>query len=193
MAYHPKAQERYRKKSLQRNKRFAHRVSLRFGCQKCGYKKCGQALHFHHRDPGTKKFAVSMNNGYTISKVKEEMRKCDILCGNCHAEEHHQSLELLKPRKGESNKRWRYSYIKRKQFINRVVLRYGCQQCGYKECPAALHFHHIDPNTKEFSIRSKTTSPVWQLKKEMRKCTILCVNCHSEINCTSEVCKHESL
>jgi hypothetical protein len=28
----------------------------------------------------------------------------------------------------------------------------SCQICGYKKCLAAMHFHHIDPLTKNFEI-----------------------------------------
>jgi len=58
-------------------------------CQKCGYDKYQGALIFHHRE-NNKSFDVS-GHGNTRSwkRVKEELKKCDILCLNCHAEEHH--------------------------------------------------------------------------------------------------------
>jgi hypothetical protein len=54
-----------------------------------------------------------------------------------------------------------------------------CSRCGYDKCHGALHFHHIDPNQKEFSI-SRNTSLSWEvIKLEVRKCVLLCANCHS--------------
>lgn len=168
-----------------KKKRFIHRVLLRFGCQECGYKGCAQVLGFHHRDPNTKKFSISDCSGKSIGLLKEEMRKCDILCHNCHRDIHWNGY-LEK----DINKRWRYTYIRKKKFIDRVVLKFGCSECGYKKCPAALDFHHVSREDKEFSVREKTTAPFKVLKAEMRKCIILCANCHMGLDCNSEVCKH---
>ena len=60
-------------------------------CEKCGYNKSENALHFHHIDPTMKLFQIS--NGYNLygcnmKKFKEEADKCVLLCANCHAEEH---------------------------------------------------------------------------------------------------------
>lgn len=57
-------------------------------CVKCGYNKCNGALHFHHINPLEKSFDISANycrNGETFRK---ELNKCQLLCANCHAEEH---------------------------------------------------------------------------------------------------------
>jgi transposase-like protein len=56
-------------------------------CALCGYDRCVAALHFHHRDPATKDFALSAA-GVTrsIAVARAEARKCVVLCANCHAE-----------------------------------------------------------------------------------------------------------
>lgn len=56
-------------------------------CELCGYDKCNSALHFHHFDPTTKSFGLSQK-GLTRSrkKVETEIKKCVLLCANCHAE-----------------------------------------------------------------------------------------------------------
>ena len=44
---------------------------------------------FHHRDPATKKFGISMAGSIQAwETIKEELDKCDLLCSNCHAELH---------------------------------------------------------------------------------------------------------
>ena len=57
-------------------------------CEICGYNKYIGALDFHHTD-GEKDFGIAAK-GYTRSweKVKEELKKCILLCSNCHREEH---------------------------------------------------------------------------------------------------------
>lgn len=56
-------------------------------CIRCGYSKCIQALQFHHR--GGKTFGIA-DKGHTrsLERTREEAAKCDLLCANCHAEEH---------------------------------------------------------------------------------------------------------
>ena len=58
-------------------------------CMMCGYNRCKDALSFHHKDPKTKLFNVSSWKNLNWLKIKEELDKCDLLCLNCHAEEHY--------------------------------------------------------------------------------------------------------
>jgi transposase len=57
----------------------------------------------------------------------------------------------------------------------------GCAICGYDRCVAALHFHHVDPSTKRFNVRSGNTQSLERLRDEARKCVLLCSNCHAEV------------
>lgn len=55
------------------------------GCELCGYNTHGVALDFDHIDPKEKKFNASsrfMNK--SLKSVFAEIRKCRILCANCH-------------------------------------------------------------------------------------------------------------
>jgi hypothetical protein len=55
-------------------------------CVLCGYAAYAGALHFHHRNPSEKSFALS-REGVTrsLAKAREEARKCALVCANCHA------------------------------------------------------------------------------------------------------------
>jgi hypothetical protein len=57
------------------------------GCRLCGYSRSLAALHFHHLDPGEKLFGLG-REGVTrsLTVMREEARKCILLCANCHAE-----------------------------------------------------------------------------------------------------------
>lgn len=59
-----------------------------------------------------------------------------------------------------------------------------CELCGYKKNIAALDFHHINSNEKEFNIDARVlaNSNYEKLKKEVDKCMLLCANCHREIH-----------
>lgn len=58
----------------------------RIGCKHCGYNEHGAALHFHHRNPRFKRIHVNVFN-YRQPRGKREMKKCDLLCANCHSVE----------------------------------------------------------------------------------------------------------
>ena len=58
-------------------------------CIVCGYDKDVPSVYdFHHRDPETKKFAISKGYHNSIEKLKKEADKCDLLCCRCHQELH---------------------------------------------------------------------------------------------------------
>jgi hypothetical protein len=86
------------------------------------------------------------------------------------------------------NRQKEFKKKRKKQWIeyleSMIVLE--CQECGYNKCFAALDFHHVDNNKKENSIskiiclNSFTDKNKKILIEEIRKCVILCSNCHRE-------------
>jgi transcription elongation factor Elf1 len=62
---------------------------LKHGCAICGYKKFAGALDFHHKDPKKKHMriiAVDFRHRHKRPLVTKELRKCIIVCSNCHRE-----------------------------------------------------------------------------------------------------------
>jgi hypothetical protein len=57
-------------------------------CVRCGYDRCIKAMTFHHRDPAEKEFSVSQMLDRAWEVLRPELDKCDLLCFNCHMEEH---------------------------------------------------------------------------------------------------------
>lgn len=55
-------------------------------CAVCGYDRSVVNLHFHHVDPTTKSFALSVSTGKGIGPLRAEARKCVLVCANCHGE-----------------------------------------------------------------------------------------------------------
>ena len=58
-------------------------------CTKCGFNHIA-ALDFHHEDPATKLGNVHrfVSNGQ-FAKAYEEIKKCIVLCANCHRIHHY--------------------------------------------------------------------------------------------------------
>jgi transposase-like protein len=56
-------------------------------CLLCGHDRNVAALQFHHLDPGQKRFGLgSRGLAQSLDRLREEARKCVVLCANCHAE-----------------------------------------------------------------------------------------------------------
>ncbi len=60
------------------------------GCQQCS-ETDPACLDFHHLDGDEKEMTIShmITYGYSKNRVKEEIRKCILLCANCHRKEHY--------------------------------------------------------------------------------------------------------
>ena len=86
---------KFMKNKYQEKRQEVQQLKSEHCCAKCGYNKCPEALEFHHVDPAQKETTVArlLANGYGLKKALEEIKKCIILCANCHREFHY--LEKL--------------------------------------------------------------------------------------------------
>jgi hypothetical protein len=77
----------YKKNLYDKVCNYLNEYKLNKGCQKCGYKDSPYALEFHHRDRKHKFKNVSnirKSSWKQLDNIVEEVKKCDILCSNCH-------------------------------------------------------------------------------------------------------------
>ena len=69
-------------------------------CNICGYNKAISALEFHHINPEEKEYGLAQKG--TCHKLEndiQELKKCILVCANCHREIHegfYNNEELLK-------------------------------------------------------------------------------------------------
>lgn len=55
-------------------------------------------LDFHHVDPKQKDFVISeVVRDMSVAKLKTELRKCVVVCRNCHAKVHAGHIRLAQP------------------------------------------------------------------------------------------------
>lgn len=78
-----------------------------------------------------------------------------------------------------------YEHVKasRTRLKERIVYVMGskCQQCGYDKCISALELHHVNPQEKEFTVSANANRSWSTIVPEIAKCTLVCANCHREI------------
>lgn len=96
-----KCKEKYEKqtsfRSLKRNKMKLELIKLKGGeCESCGYNKNYAALCFHHIDPREKVTGLNVGtfSERNRAKIFNEVKKCQLLCSNCHAEVHNEDSIL---------------------------------------------------------------------------------------------------
>lgn len=145
-------------------------------CLYCGYNKCKRALTYHHINPKTKSFALDATgiSSHSWEKVLEEREKCLLLCQNCHAILHENERKLK-----VSNTKQRAAESK-----SRLIDEFDskCGKCGFTyDGLQAFTFHHIDKTTKSFQISGNLLKPFEELLNEVKKCELLCFNCHMEV------------
>lgn len=100
-------------------------------CCLCGFDKYPEALEFHHINPDEKEFAINGSNAVTraLDKQLAELRKCILVCANCHRGIHSGYLTIPNDP---------YSFFN-EEIANELIqenhdIRYGkkkfCQRCG---------------------------------------------------------------
>ena len=60
-------------------------------CERCNYDRNFSALEFHHKDPAQKDFNIT-HKCSSFEKIRPELDKCELLCANCHREEHNPDM-----------------------------------------------------------------------------------------------------
>jgi hypothetical protein len=73
-------------------------VELKGGkCELCGYNRNFAALQFHHIDPKEKSIPLDARSMGNISeeRLRDEIKKCQLLCANCHIEHHNPNFNRL--------------------------------------------------------------------------------------------------
>lgn len=82
-------------------------------------------------------------------------------------------------RKQKYHTEWKPRLRRRNYWINKYKVSNGCLHCGYNLSPYALDFDHIDPIIKKFNVSQRLCNGTLRsLFREIRKCQILCANCH---------------
>ena len=58
-------------------------------CTDCSVAYPPYVMQFDHKDPAEKEFKLSSGSIKSFERTLEEAKKCDLVCGNCHAERTH--------------------------------------------------------------------------------------------------------
>jgi hypothetical protein len=97
-------------------------------CCICGYNKCITALEFHHINPEEKDFTLGINANIGTEKAINEIKKCVLVCSNCHREIHADLINITKQDSTFSTEKAEEILKKIEQLKTHQILY--CKKCG---------------------------------------------------------------
>ena len=80
----------FMKEVYENKKKTVSEIKKNLKCAKCGEER-EYCLDFHHIDPNEKENTIARmtSNNYRLDAVLNEIKKCIVLCSNCHREFHY--------------------------------------------------------------------------------------------------------
>jgi len=158
-------------------------------CKTNAHKK-GNAIR--RRKPTTKTrvkyFQFCSICGKKYERTSNNSRYCSTKCKNKANDDYKRIRKIwdkkyrIKTRENAIRNGRRY----RKQgrnFLNKLKVKSSCELCG-EQHPACLVFHHKNPQEKLYNTNSMLQQrySIKKIKKEIKKCSILCANCHRKLH-----------
>lgn len=125
-------------------------------CRKCSQEK--PLSCFHKRGNGYQSACKDCKAKYSVKRYKEDPTY-----------------------KAKRKVRAKYDKKRNREFLSRYKKFCKCRICGESE-PVALDFHHLDPKEKDFAPSNLKTYSRGTIKREVRKCVVLCSNCHRKVH-----------
>lgn len=154
------------KELLNVKKQWRRQYLMSHPCVQCGHYDW-RVLEFHHHQKNKYKTVAYLIRSAKIGTVIKEAKKCRVLCRNCHMKFHY-----------SNRKSTRSGVLRNRNYDLRYKRLHPCS-CGENN-PAALVYHHRDPKTKinEVSQMMNKGRLLDAIKLEIKKCDVVCHNCH---------------
>lgn len=129
-------------------------------------KHCGEIINEAHgnRKYCTKTCENKARYARTGQRITKERRK-ELYRQRCKQPGYRKKLRL------QENTR----HKKVRDFLREYKTIVGCLNCGYSSSHAALEFHHVS-GEKEINVCNAKS--ITRAKREIKKCVVLCANCH---------------
>ena len=107
---------------------------------------------------------------------KSSKRRSQSWCKDCrriYDKERHKRYKVKRLKLNED------AIVSQREFIWNYLLNNPCSSCGETD-PLVLDFDHLDSKSKSFNVSSagQTRYSLNTLEVEIKKCQVLCSNCH---------------
>jgi len=137
-------------------------------CADCARRFPYYVMDFDHRDPEQKVAGISalVRSLVPWVQVKAEIAKCDLVCACCHRLRTYRGQHAYKTRR----------YNHHRAVLDEMKSTSCCLDCGGSFAPCQMDFDHL--RAKVANIACLVEGPAAQLQFELRKCHLVCANCH---------------
>ena len=119
---------------------------------------------------------------YSIKREKGRKDQYQSKCRECNKVYQREHYKKNKKYYAVKSKQWKKEYRQNTFSYLMEAAKDGCTTCGEKDF-RCLQFNHIDRSTKTDNIANmvRNLKPLEAIKEEMKKCEILCANCHAKV------------
>lgn len=139
-------------------------------CKDCGRSFPPCVMDFDHRNPALKTDEVSrmVKRMVAWDLVLAEVAKCDLVCACCHRLRTYHGSNCYKTRRFEHHK----------LVLDELKSTTPCLDCGGSFQPCQMDFDHTGESDKVANIARLAGGSTKLLVEELRKCHLVCANCH---------------
>ena len=144
---------------------------------------CGEAdpvvLEFDHLEEKTASISVLMSQTATSKAVEAEIRRCEVVCTNCHRRRTATRAGWRRASAPGSVARPYPSWTVERNLahVYEILRRSACADCGERD-PLVLEFDHIGLKREAVTRLAWYGCSVATIDTEIAKCDIRCANCH---------------
>lgn len=130
------------------------------------------------------KTCTKCNTERSVLDFNKNKRKKDGLqgyCRDCTKEINKDTYARLPQRREKIRERNTEHRLHTQRLVTRYKRMCKCAICKESE-PIALDLHHVDPTEKDAEVGKLLTGSMRRLRNEIRKCVVLCANCHRKVH-----------
>lgn len=98
-------------------------------CCICGFDLFQEALEFHHVNPEEKEFSVASSNMKNLEAQLQELKKCVLVCANCHRGIHSSYYTIPEDWESLYNEEWADTLRQKLEQTQHGKL-FHCKKCG---------------------------------------------------------------
>ena len=165
------------------------------GCSICGYNKNGAALEWHHLDPDAKEDEPSnlskLGTWSGWQQYQEEIKKCILVCANCHREIHNPKLTYTTMEGTDENEQFRQLVLQTYQQTNSVYQTHKILNKDIRSIRNILTYYNIDYNKSPkmtVNMLDKDTNEVLQSFINTAEASIYVIGTSAGTSHISSVC-----
>lgn len=143
-------------------------------CRDCG--TCDPlVLEFDHVGPKRADIAYLVGHGFSLPRIEEEMRACEVVCANCHRRRTARRAAWLRLQMGGSTARTLQQ--RNLWFVLDHLRTNHCVDCGEGD-PLILDFDHVRRKRHGVADLVWSEHSLASIRQEIAECEVRCANCH---------------